>query len=161
MARLRPEDVALAHRIVLDELLPRLDERIVGADIERVLVGEEDAERVGVLPDHVPVREVALEALELVVPALDRVPFVVQDENLLGIEMRQKRTDLRRVPRRVEVPAREQDLRIRAFLVREREELLHHVDLHLQVLCTVAEAEPLAEADRVQQVTRTVPRVDE
>ena len=146
MARFRPEDEALADRIVLHDLLPRLDDRVVGPDVERVLVGEKHGERVGEFANQPPLREIVPE------PERRHIAFVVPDDVALRVEARQERLYLLGVPRDVEIPSREQHLRVGVVRVRLREELVEREDLHREVLLPVLVAHPLAKADRVEEL---------
>ena len=110
MARLRPEDVALAERIVRRHLLAFLDRIIAGADVEGVFVGEEDSERIREASHHAPLREVAGLFERVVVRPEVRLRLVVPEHDTLRVEMRDERAHLLGLPRAVEVPSGEQDL---------------------------------------------------
>ena len=147
MARLRPQDVPHAGGIVLHDLLPLLDERVVRASVESVLVREEDRIRVGELPDDAPLREIVASA-----PGpRPEVGLVVPDDIALRVEARQQRAHLFGLPREVEVPAREQYLCVGVVAVGAIEEHVECLDLELEVLLPVRVAHPLAKADCVEQ----------
>ena len=153
VARLRPEDEALAERVVLHEPLARLDDRVVRAHVERALVGEEHRIGVGELADDAPLREVvAAERLQLGTVVARRVPFVVPDDVTRRVEFLQQRPDLVGIPRVVEVPAGDEVLRVRIFAMGAVKELLQRRDLEAEVVRTVREAPPLAEAGRVEKL---------
>ena len=153
MRGLRPEDVPLAERVVLDRALALEDERIVRADVERLLVGDEETERVGELADHVPAREV-VRALDLVAEQVIAygIHLVVPHDYGLGVELLEKPGDLFRVPGEVEVPAGEEDAAVGVVGFRLCDQALQHVHLQAQVGRAVLVAEALAEADRVEEV---------
>ena len=161
MGRLRPQNVALAHRIVLNLLLPLFDERIVGAHVEAGLVAKEDAERIRHLALQAPLREVVghRAAVNQVPVALRRIGLVVPDDDLRRIKMTEQRLHLVRAPGEVEVPAREQHLGRGMLLAGLANERVHHVDLELQVVRPVGVDHPLAETDCVQEVRLAVARV--
>ena len=145
VARFGPQDVAFAERIVLDDFLPFFDERIVGADVEGVLVGEEHGIGVRELSDYVPIGEDTVGMRRLA------VGLVVPEDHPVLVERLEVFTHFFRFPGVVEVPAGNKQFCVGVVASRHVEELVERLHLEVEVRLAVFVAAALAEADGVEK----------
>ena len=151
VACFRPKDVTCAERIVLDNLLPLFDQRIIRADIERRFKCEKHRERVREFAHKSPLGKIVLFTHHFGAVIARRVTFVIPDDVPLRIERLDERLHFFREPGEIEVPAGEEDFRLGIIPVGAREEPVEREKLESEVVGAVGVAEPLAETDRMEK----------